>query len=287
MEILELYKSFDFGDKKLKDFKGVIRNEGDDLNFSNAPSFNNEFAQVRLGKNSYYLGTTKENKIFQLSVILIGVTMSEYRQFLNWLNIDKVDKLIFDYNPNYYYKAKVNTISNGTFTVNLDCVEEKTYNVEVDLEFITVNDYAARWNGEPYYDLINNIEEGNKIDNDEGKEFIQHITNGANGSANLVNNHNIDNYYKIVFTQSDPELPSSITIKNSNNQEIYKIVDFEKFEGTIYTEFGFILDEDNEFIPAVTNIGVYSSKPGELLGFRINTTNISSLKIYPISREVL
>ena len=45
---------------KLSDFGGFIINEGNDLKFFNPSNFSHEFMTPQFGKQSYFLGTTRE-----------------------------------------------------------------------------------------------------------------------------------------------------------------------------------------------------------------------------------
>ena len=127
--------------------KGFILNEGEDLKFPSLPSFNNEFAFPKFGDVSYFLGTTKENRTISFTVALHEITIQEYKNFLSQLssnnpNYDNILK--FDYNENFGYKAKLNSISEGKFLVSRTCdingAATDLYHIELDLEFVTYND---------------------------------------------------------------------------------------------------------------------------------------------------
>ena len=53
--------------------------------------------------------------------------------------------LIFDYNENYGFDVKVNSIGIGTFDVITRCNNNNDlYNVGIDLSFITTERYTAK-----------------------------------------------------------------------------------------------------------------------------------------------
>jgi len=125
------------------DFKGFVINEGVDLTFFNPSNFSHEFVTPQFASQSYFMGTTQENREFNFLILLQGVTIVEYKTFLRWLNPKQEGILWFDYNENYGYDVKVNSISEGKFMVDPNCisgVQNPTYNVELTVGFITKND---------------------------------------------------------------------------------------------------------------------------------------------------
>jgi hypothetical protein len=58
--------------------------------------------------------------------------------------MDDSGLLQFDYNTNYSYKVKLNSIGESNYTVNSNCEPDSlTYNVEITIQFVTVGDWAA------------------------------------------------------------------------------------------------------------------------------------------------
>ncbi|MFW6311834.1 MAG: hypothetical protein ACOC1K_06325 [Nanoarchaeota archaeon] len=77
------FKSFTYNGKSLsEDFSGFIKNEGDDLRFFNPSNFSQEFITPQFGNQAFFLGTTKENREFNLSISLEDITLTKYREFL-------------------------------------------------------------------------------------------------------------------------------------------------------------------------------------------------------------
>lgn len=136
------FLDFKWGDKKLSDFNGEIIREGD-LEFFNTPEFSNEIVYPKLGDSSIFLGTQKEGLVLEFTVLLESITLVKYNEFLGWLSIDKkADKLYLDYSSNRYRNVKVNSISRGRLFNANDCGNETLYDIEVDISFITVGDWA-------------------------------------------------------------------------------------------------------------------------------------------------
>jgi len=206
---------------KLSNFNGFIINEGNDLKFFNPSNFSHEFMTPQFGKQSYFLGTTRENREFNFSILLRGITLDTYREFLRWLNPEEEGVLSFDYSPNYGYDVKVNSIGEATFYVTPNCnTSNPTYDIELEIEFITKNDWAARWIGEePIYYIVGTGTDV-LIDNEENISFIS-----GSGTFTLDNNHNLPNYYKISYNLTiavnNPYLP--FILFRINNNDFYKI----------------------------------------------------------------
>jgi hypothetical protein len=76
-------KIHSFKDKTTSGFEAFILNDGLDLFFSNTPNFSDSFAFPKFGETSYFLGNTKENRAFNLTVLVREVSLVNYRKFLN------------------------------------------------------------------------------------------------------------------------------------------------------------------------------------------------------------
>jgi hypothetical protein len=64
------------------DFKGYVLGEIGDLTFFNPSGFSHEFMTPQFGNQSYFMGTTQENREFNFSILLKGVSLAEYKEFL-------------------------------------------------------------------------------------------------------------------------------------------------------------------------------------------------------------
>lgn len=258
------YQDFLYKGEKLSDYNGFIINEGQDLKFFN-PTFNHEFASPQFTKKSYFLGTTIEKREFNFSIILKEITLQKYREFLAWLNPKDEGVLSFDYNPDYGYEVKLNSISEGTFYVVRECSSNQTsdkYNIELEVNFVTKNDWTAKW--------INEYDAGNP-------NFIVR----DNDEYTVTNMSSTENYLIIEFN-------SSLTVTSSEGTEI-----FMQYEGPIYdttpktyfSEYGVVLDSSGNFINAKANIlkiPPYSSSKYFIAGQGISLTSITVT-----SREII
>jgi hypothetical protein len=87
-------------------------------------------------------------------------TMLQYKEFLRWISSKSEGILYFDYDSNWGYNVKVNSISEGKFMVSPNCVngmQNPTYNIELTVGFITKNDWAAKLIATPAKININNM----------------------------------------------------------------------------------------------------------------------------------
>ncbi|GEM_PF-6875064 len=99
------------------DFGGFVVNEGLDLTFFN-PSFSHDFTTPQFGNQSYFIGTTREAREFSFPIAFEDITLTEYRDVLRWLDGNGEGVLSFDYNANYGYDVKVNSITEAKYVVN-------------------------------------------------------------------------------------------------------------------------------------------------------------------------
>lgn len=154
MEYRDNYLGFSYNGKSLSmkseaDFFGFIENNLEDLKFFNAPEFSNEFVIPRFGSRTIFTGTTESNRRFNMRIALYKITLDKYREFLQWLSPRSEGTLVFDFNRHYGYDVKLDSISESTFMVTQRRNDNRDYYyVELDLSFITLYDWAAKWLGE-------------------------------------------------------------------------------------------------------------------------------------------
>ena len=317
--MIDKYLGFTYKDKSLSmedgaDFKGFIANSEEDLRFSNAPSFTNEYIPIPFGGKNYYIGTTKENRLIGFKIVLPEINLEKYRNLLGWLNPNERGNLIFDYNKNYAYYVKLESISDAYYTVIPGNPDK--YIVEIDVEFATVNDWAAKWVGEEAklrYQKINGSQwqsfstgpvKHNRIDNNVEEPFVlnyESIDNpdfgeefGAVGlktfKVELKNNHNADNYYNIEFNKG------ILILWDLENDSLLCSITFQpEFQATYYSEYGIVLKQIQEDTPeeqkliAGSNIISFKLKPSEIKEIRITIKDElnSYFQINPISRETI
>ena len=251
------YTDFKYKNTWLSSYNNAfIINSGDDLKFFNQSNFNQDFTTPQFGNQSYFLGTTMENREFNFNITLPEITLSEYKEFLSWLDPRDEGILVFDYNQNYGYEVKVNSIGEGTFYVVPNCPEENKYNIEIQVGFITKNDWAAKNlnennsdfkflpiedSGNPnstdpliYYESILNTREIFRIDyiTDEYGLYEYHT---------FTNNLSVDNYFELKLICS-----STVFIADGEGNNI---ISFEVTGvwGNWYSRYGIVLDQDSNF----------------------------------------
>ncbi len=275
-EYRDRYLGFTYNGKSMNmtaeaDFFGFIENDGNELSFFNTPDFSNEFVIPQYGERTYYTGNTKSNRTFSLKVQLDKITLHKYREFLEWLNLDSKGTLIFDYNPNYGYDVKVQSISPSEFHVTKKSNNnEDFYYVDLSIEFITVSDFAARWTKEGVF-----FPGGSLVENEFYEDFIEEI--GVN-TYKIYNYHNIKNYFTIEFD-------NTLSIQQVTETTSIPLVSITG-AGTgakYFSEFGIAIRADGNFRSSGPRPVIFL-EPKTNRTFLITGTNI---KIIPSSREIL
>lgn len=273
---MDSYMGFTFNGTTLESYKGFIKNELEELAF-NMPTFSNSFVTPPYGNRPFYLGNTKEHRTFELDVVLNEVTLDEYRDFLDWLGMDKKGVLVFDYNPNYGYDVKLDSIGKANFVVVPDCSDENNpvdkYIIEVPIVFITTGDWAAKWveEGRQVYWSNNNGGTDKLIDNEDDENFIQ--VDGT--SITIHNHHKIPNYFILEY------IGGFIITEGSNTLFWDKDMIGTKI---FYSQYGIVVDSTTKtFVPvdtaSIIEIPADGSRTFSFVG------NVS--KITPTSREII
>lgn len=257
-------------------FKGFIENSGEDLIFNNSPEFNNEFATVPFGDQTFYLGNSKTNRTFDFRVNLVEINLNDYRKFLSWLDLDSKGTLFFDYNENYGFDVKVNSIGSGQYVVVTKCDNNSDlYNVGIDLSFITTGDWAARWVKEEVFWTENEGE--NLIDNEDGTPFL---TFNSGSSITFTNKHNLPNYF---ILETDGEvIIEKIGDDALEPDERIIIPPDTKF----FSQYG--IGTTNNTFSEIVNSRIIEIPPMEDLTIILSGTTRSKItRITPISREII
>lgn len=267
------YRGKALGMKSNSNFKGFIENDGNELSFFNTPDFSNEFVVPQFGDRTIYTGNTKNNRTFNLKIQLDKITLTDYRKFLEWLNPDSEGVLIFDYSTNYGYDVKVQSVSDSEFHVITDCTGEQEYYIDLNVEFITVKDFAARWiatdvawtdSTDPLPTLINN---------DAGEPFVT-----VEGNIFTFKNYNnLKNYLIIEFNDS-------LVIRKTNASGEILVNVTGTGSRTHYSEFGIVVDGNGNFVPCGPK-PLISLEPGETKILHLSKT--ADITIIPTSREIL
>lgn len=282
------YNEIEISLESTSNYKGFIINGGEDLKFPNLPSFSNEFAFPKFGETSYFLGTTKENRTISFQLMLLDMTIQEYRSFLNMISANKSDvknTLKFDYNDFFGYNVKLDSISEGKFFVSRTCdingVETDLYNIELDLTFITHGDWAAQYTGIPH---ISMSETTNILDT-----FIFTPTPNEN-KLQIENKGSLPIYLKINLYTNFPPF-QIFTSVNGGDSKLW----IEKGESSpslsIYTKFGILWDNDeNRFANATINNGPIEINPGSTVTIEFYPSEniaIEDIFVEAVLREII
>lgn len=295
MDNIDKYIGFEYNGIKVNmepdaNIKGFILNEGEDLKFPSLPSFSNEFAFPKFGEVSYFLGTTKENRTIGFTVALHEITIQQYRNFLSQLSSDNPNYsniLKFDYNQYFGYKVKLNSISEGKFLVSRTCdideVPTDLYYVELDLEFVTYNDWAAQYLNESVIDMGENT-------STTFADLFTFVVDDSEGKLEIDNGGTLPIYLKITFTEPIPENTSNFTIKvNGENW-----ITFPRTSNsiTVFTKFGLVWDNSsNSFLSTTANKGAIEIPSGTITTITFTsssgTFDFSSIIVEAILREII
>lgn len=280
------YLGFSYNGKTLNmkpgaDFTGFIENSGNDLQFFNTPDFTNEFVNTQFGEKTFYTGNTKTNRRLEFDIQLDKITLEKYKEFLEWLNLDDTGFLVLDYNSNYGFEVKIDSISNSEFHVTREDNCDDKYYVNLTISFITITDFAAIWKQTYEEDVFwSDGEEDILIDNSKGQVFIEAETGDI---FKIFNRHNLKNYIVIEF---DGNLKIETVGSGSS-----VLVDFEGAGAgaKYFSEFGIALKADGSFIacglnPSITCDPVIAWAPNTNKELKITGT---INKIIPTSREIL
>ena len=261
-------------------YKGFIINDGEDLKFYNLPSFSSEYVTPQFGRKSYLLGTTEEQKVIGFRIMLTSITLANYKKFLRAINPRAKGVLVFDYNENYGYDAKLSAVSEGIFTVVRDCDENQPdlYSVELELEFVTVGDWRAKWVGEEAIYNSTLPSQVNLIENDigEGQDFIV----GSDGTFVVKNFHETENSFVIEISGSKAKI--------TFDGEVFEIEKTGATKITIFSEFGIAVDQDGLFVSSEDNKDMkIILEPWDVDGKVLKIEEATSFTIKPTSREIL
>lgn len=138
------YTNFSFNEQDSSSFKVWITNKND-LKRNMSPNFSDKFNSPTYGQIRYHEGTTIDKQDFKFSCVAVNVTLTEWRAITEWLSPLVSGKLRFDWNEKYYYMVKLSKAPSGTMFMKskIDNVMGQLYIINFDIEFTTVNDWAA------------------------------------------------------------------------------------------------------------------------------------------------
>lgn len=80
MSVQDRYLYFTFDGVESSRYKCFYENNGEDLSFPAFPTFSNSITSPLYQTHSYFLGTSIENKVFNLKCAAEELTMNEFKQ---------------------------------------------------------------------------------------------------------------------------------------------------------------------------------------------------------------
>lgn len=270
-------------------FNGFIVGEIGELKFFNPSSFNHEFITPQFGNQSYFMGTSQENREFEFQIMLMNSTLSNYKNFLRWLNPKNEGKLYFDYNSEWGYDVKVNRISEANFTVNNNCSTPSlaTYNIELTVGFITKNDYAATLVATTSSIALPSTYETNYLLTSgtwSASSSVSAVISLARVSGSTYSFYNYTNEDAYLKFSSSALTAFSVTYAS---ELYYAMSSTSALDCTLYTEYGIMLNNtDGSFIPLSTSGGIFILPPSSTTSLQIASTG-GTLRIIPVVRELI
>lgn len=159
------YFYFSFDGISSKNYNLVVQNKGEDLNYPSQPNFENQIVSPLYQNTSYLAGVNKKERVFTFNCWADSLTLEKTRSLISWLSVDKIGDLVLDYNPNFHYRVKIQSISDFN---HLPVNEDGTGNYGFTLSFITIEDFAAISNQNVTFDTTNYTSQvpiGTNLDN--------------------------------------------------------------------------------------------------------------------------
>jgi hypothetical protein len=114
-----------------------------DLVFAPHPSFSDNFDSPMYQNTRYFLGTSIEGKEFSLNLCFCNITLAEFRKAIsNWLQINAISLLNFDYDQWYGYNCKLKSVGDAKkYISGTNDNGDYLYVLELTISFETV-EYA-------------------------------------------------------------------------------------------------------------------------------------------------
>ena len=134
------YLYFTFNGISSSKFNTFIINNGEDLSFPSQPGFDNKIVSPLFQGASYLAGVDIKDRTFSIQCWTQELNTGMFNQLIKWLNVESQGDLIFDFNPNFKYRAKIQSISDFT---HLPSEIEDTLNFQFSMSFTTIEDSAA------------------------------------------------------------------------------------------------------------------------------------------------
>ena len=221
------YSYFTFDDISSEKYNLIIQNKGEDLSYPSQPNFENQVVSPLYQGTSYLAGINKKERIFNFNCWADSLTYLSLKEMLNWLSVNKISKLVLDYNPDFFYNVKIASISDFRhMAINMD----ETANYEFTISFVTVEDFAAQSlnsytsvsgvgsNGLPLGTII-----GNDIYFYNTYSLPMHIDFTINSTSGILIKKNDVKYYEYPVNGNYSLNSKYGLCINSNNQLIEEV----------------------------------------------------------------
>jgi hypothetical protein len=134
------YLYFTFDGISSEVYNIIIQNKGEDLFYPSQPNFENQLVSPLYQGTNYLAGVNTTARVFDFNCWADSLTRKQIIDLMNWLTPNKVGYLVTDYNPDFKYKVKINTL---TPLKHIPFNEDDTVNYEFTVSFISVDDFAA------------------------------------------------------------------------------------------------------------------------------------------------
>lgn len=254
------YIYFTFDGVSSSRFNLVVQNQGEDLLFPSQPGFDNQIIAPIYQGATYLAGVNKKERVFNFNCWVDSLSIDLVREMLTWLSVNKIGSLVLDYNPNFQYRVKINSISDFKhMPINGD---SGTSNYEFTISFVTIGNPSSE--STTTYTIL---------DHDMVVDFIgPNYDNG--GPIGFL----LDNQFKILNYYSE-NIPLSINLDTSTgfsvvlNDKLYYHYSLKpnttQKTFTLDTQYGFCkvgsaLAESLSYVDsAITNIGAMRIPSGE------------------------
>lgn len=139
----EMY--FWFDDIYSQKYNLFIENKND-LIFDNDIGASSEYNAAAYQEGTYYMGTKRNQKPIKRKCAAEGLTLSQYKEMMEWLTPGRAGFLVFDSNPYWGWTVVIDKIGNANRWGGM-------YNLAVEFEitFKTIGDYRAKNRYDAYY----------------------------------------------------------------------------------------------------------------------------------------
>lgn len=250
------YLFFTFDGISSSRFNLMAQNQGEDLIFPSQPTFENQIITPLYQGATYLAGVQTKDRVFNFNCWIDSITTETIREMLNWLSVNKTGLLSLDYNPNFAYNVKINTISD---LKHLNINNDGTGNYEFTLSFITIGNGQAE-----------SIYEYNLSETDLTKKIVgPNFDNGAPIAFYYNNKFKLLNYYASTF-------PLNITISGITEFD-FKLNDVVYYSYEAQDSKTFQIDTQYGFAKIINEDG--SSSLAESVDGVVLNTNLGSLQI--------